>query len=217
MLPPLRNPMKDGAHIANLLNLAATEPTLRAECQAIEEMALELIALTEDVSRTPALWSARHSSDENINRGRAERRERLEKFNAIHLRPYTWHVELVGFGKEGPSFCDLPTSIGGPTGLMFTMIQLARIQLLDRLRKCAHCSIWFFALKPWARCHDKLCAKALERSRPGFKKRNKEYQGEYFRNHLSVNQDLYRKGLDPKAVRAIVKSRKQKRKKRKAA
>jgi hypothetical protein len=208
--------MKDGAHIADLLNLATTEPALRSECQAIEEMALELIALMEDVSRAPAYWGMRRSSDKNINRGRAERRARLEKFNAIHLRPHTWHVELTGWNKGVPVFDDLPTSTTSTPSLMFNLIQLARAQLLDRLRKCAHCGIWFFAKKPWARCHNEQCRKAVTRSKPGFQEDNKEYQRLYFRDKLSVNQELYRKGYSPSEVRALKKRCKQAKKRRAA-
>jgi hypothetical protein len=214
MLRPLRNSMKDGTHIAALLNLAATEPALRSECQAIEEMALELIALTEDVSRAPAFWGMRHSPDEEINRGRAKRRERLEKFNAIHLRPHTWHVELTGWNKGVPVFVDLPTSITSTPSLMFTLVQLARVQLIDRLRKCAHCEIWFFALKPWARFHNELCRKAAARSEPGFQEKNRDYQRNYFRESLSVNQDKYRDGFSPSEVRALNKKRKDRTKKK---
>jgi hypothetical protein len=209
---PLRTPMKEGARIAALLNLSAKEPLLREECRAIEGMALELSALTEEVSS--AMSSPRRSPGEIIRR-RAEREHRVEKFNATHLRPHTWTVELSGWREGTPVFFDRPSA--GKTTNLFTLIELARLQLLDRLRKCAHCGIWFFATKPWAIFHDTLCRKAAARSEPGFQERHRKYQGNYFRKKLSVNQKYYKAGLSPAQVRALKKRKSSNKKSRRAA
>jgi hypothetical protein len=193
--------MKEGAILARFLNLASAEPLLRSEGHAVEQVASQLTALTEDAFRRRVKLSS-----EEIARRRAEREKKLEQFNAL-LRPHTWELQLVGWSDKGtPVFCDLPSS--GTGAEMFILIQLARAQLLDRLRKCAKCGTWFFARRPRAKFCSTSCRKAEFRSTEEFQKQNEKYQKKYYRNKLSPNQEYYQKGLEPAEIRELKRKRK---------
>jgi hypothetical protein len=176
--------LKDGKFLARFLNEDQTEIGF-----VIERAVTQLAALTADSSPAP---------------------EAIEQFNADHMRPHTFHLELIGLNqKRIPVFVEFPT--GTTSDEMMIVIRLAREQLLDRLRRCDWCGIWFFAPKVWARFCSTQCQQEQFRSAPDFKKRNKKYQRDWFRKQASKNRELYRKDLTPKQVREFKRKHKEKR------
>jgi len=205
--------MEDGSSLARYLNRALAEPLLRSSVQPVERIVLRLTAMTDEISREWAAFTSRiKPSPDGITRVRSEQ---LRQFNAL-LEPHTWHLYAVGWRRKGdravPVFCDMPTlGTDSMADLMFSIIQLARAGLLDRLRKCAGCGIWFFARKPWAKFHSDACKKKTHRSTPEFKQKNKVDQRNYYRKTLSPYQRYYKKGLSPIEVRELLRSKEKKR------
>jgi hypothetical protein len=208
--------MNDGAYIANILNFAATEPSLQTTSENIAQVATQLTAMTKDVSRRFSAIGGPKISAKERARIRAEDEEKLNRFNAL-LLPHTWSLELVGWnnnnkgGRAVPVFVDMPNLASNAT-YMSMLIQLARAGLLDRLRKCAGCGKWFFARKPWGEFCSTACRKEKFRSTPEYQQENREFQRDYFRKKLSVNQKYYQKGLSPSEIRELRKKRKKRRK-----
>lgn len=200
--------MDEGAKVARFLNFAAAGPLLKREGRQVEEVAVQLRTMTDEVSRT--LASSERRSPEKMSPARiaisSEMDQRRRSFNAL-LEPHTWCLYLAGWNKKGtPVFVDMPT-LDGSGDWMLCLIRLARAHLVDRLRKCAQCGVWFFALTPWAQYCSTPCRKTHFRSNPEFQKRNTKYQRNYFRKQCSVNKDHYRKGLSPAEVRELKKGK----------
>jgi hypothetical protein len=53
--------------------------------------------------------------------------------------------------------------------------------LLDRLRRCAQCGIWFFASVPKAKFHSTACRQENFRSTLEYKEKNRAYQRDWYR------------------------------------
>jgi hypothetical protein len=209
--------MEDGRFLANYFNFANTEPRMRSFVEPVKQVAVQLAAMTNEFSRARAAFDAGvRKSAEEITRGRAEQDEKLRQFNAL-LEPHTWHLYLVGWngegGKAAPVFVDMPT-LGTQADLMFRLIQIARAGLINRLRICAGCGIWFFARKPWGKFHSDACKKATNRSTPEFKEANKNFQRKYYREKLSPYQRHYKRGLSPADVRELSRPKERKRAKK---
>jgi hypothetical protein len=199
----------DGAHLAKYLNLADTQPGMRALVEPLEKIVLQLRALSEEVVQN---WAAVKPRATFSVAAHEESEEKLRQFNSL-LEPHTWQIRLVGFneknGRAVPVFVELPT-LGTEANLMFRLVQLARAGRLHLLRRCAWCGIWFFARKRWAECHDKACSRARIRSMPEFKEKNREFQRKYYRNTLSPYQRHYGKGLSPAEVRNLLRTKERK-------
>jgi hypothetical protein len=196
----------DGEWLARYFNLATAYPQMRDRVAPLQEIVTRLSEMTAEVTRN---W-AELKPDATFSVSAHEETERKkEDFNAP-LRAQTWHIELDGFiernGKAVPSFIELPSE-GSEAGKMFRLIQLARAGLIDRLKKCAWCGIWFFARKSWAECHSKACYKAKTRSTEEFRERNRVDQVKYYRQKLSPYQRYYKKGLSPSEVRHLLRSK----------
>jgi len=82
--------------------------------------------------------------------------EDIQKVNKI-LHPYTWRVELLdvipGLPRKGSSktpiaylaWANSPTDSFSIGHLTKSVVTLARLRLLDRVRQCPHCARWFYA------------------------------------------------------------------------
>jgi hypothetical protein len=198
------DPVKEGASLANFLNLSSTEPLLASQIAVVQQVLLKLIELTAEVKQGPK----KYLSPKEVSFARAEWDDRLRHFNSL-LEPHTWNLHLIGWGPDGkPVFCDLPAS-GFDTSVIFKLIQIARAGFIDHFKKCelATCGVWFFARKRWGRFHSAKCKREAGRSTEEFKEAHRNYQQQYYRNTLSPHQDLYRKGLSPKEVRERMKTR----------
>lgn len=74
------------------------------------------------------------------------------------------------------------------------VIWLARMERLDRVRRCETCKIWFYAVVPKARFHSGDCRQAHHRATPEYREKNREYQRKYYRDILSPKTAKHLKG-----------------------
>lgn len=102
------------------------------------------------------------------------------------LRRYAWTVQLSSFGLEGrPIFTDHPTDAPEGCASIRSVIDLAKAGLLDRLRRCAYCRLWFFGIQSNAAYCSAPCRQQKYRSKPKVKARTRKYAREYYRNWIS--------------------------------
>ena len=81
-----------------------------------------------------------------------------------------WSVEEI---RNGESLTNFHCGI---------IITLAKFSMLDRIRTCAHCDIWFFGTGTY--CSPK-CKQAAYRGTPEFKAHANAYQKKYYKDVLS--------------------------------
>lgn len=125
---------------------------------------------------------------------RKEQEAALVPINAI-LADYPWVLRALGSRHGRPAFADWPTA--PPEDFhwaMRTVVWLARIGLLDRVRRCETCRIWFYAQVPKARFHSDECRQAHHRSTPEYQEKNREYMRTYYRDILSPKTAKHLKG-----------------------
>jgi hypothetical protein len=97
------------------------------------------------------------------------------------LQHYPWVLRFARVSRDGvPLFYELAAQ-----GPMEMIIQLARRGLLDRLRRCGHCSAWFFARTAWGTSCSTPCRQKKHRAKPEIKEKNKVYQRKYYKDILS--------------------------------
>ncbi len=197
---------EDGPFLAKYFNLATTEPRMRSLVEPLQRIVLQLRAMTDEVSRT---WAAVQPGVKYSASAHAEWEEKQRRFNAL-LEPHGFYLYLSGWtekdGKAVPVFCDMPT--GTKTTKVFQLIQLARKGLLERLRTCVQCGIWFFAGTPWAECCSKKCKKKKNDSKPGAKEKHNIQARYSYRKTASPHHEYYQKGFSPAEVRALLRKRK---------
>ena len=177
----------DGKVIAFWLNQPDSEWAKPKEKCAIEDLLSRLAEMMADVKRiVPNPNLSPREAVKRINAREALQAKQMKPINDI-LRRYTWIVELVGIGREGPCFVDFPAGIGSEALTAGTIIKLARVNLLDRVRKCAYgnCNKWFYATKTTKVYCSEKCQQDYNRSTPKFKERSRKYHKKYYRDFLS--------------------------------
>ena len=158
--------------------------------QQATDLVLALVALRERVIKGTSVAQA----EQEI----AAINEMLERY------PYVLRLGQVSRGGAFSFYERI-----SPGGLIEIIFRLARAGVLDRLRKCARCSEWFFARTPKGVFCKNSCRQAAFRAKPESVEENKNYQSKYFREQLSVNKKYYREGLSPAEVREVLKKRRQ--------
>ena len=175
----------DGKVLAFWLNQPDSEWAKPKEKCAIEDLLSRLAEMMADVKRiVPNPNRSPREAVKRINAREALQAKQMKPINDI-LRRYTWIVELVGIGREGPSFGH-PSRyrIGGSDSP--DDHQVARVNLLDRVRKCAYgnCNKWFYATKATKIYCSEKCQQDYNRSTPKFKERSRKYHKKYYRDFL---------------------------------
>jgi hypothetical protein len=155
-------------------------------------------------------------SRKEINRRDAEFEQAQMQLNAslASLASDAPILQVEGWDvKSRPTFHEIALGAADiRVHLVSRLFELIRAGLSDRVRKCAHCGVWFFARKPWAKFHPGgVCKEAAARSTDKFREHNLAYQTKYYKNWLSPYRDLYRKGHSTAEVRQIIRDRKRKR------
>jgi len=140
-----------------------------------------------------------------------------EEFGPINaeLELHPWVLRLVGFTSTGtPQFFNRYP--GGVTEQGQTwaemILTIARAGLIDRLRLCKQCKLWFFARRPESESCSKKCRQDYYRSKPEKKARHRNQASKHYREHLSPYSRYYRKGLSPKQVMKLLKAKGRRRK-----
>jgi len=177
-----------GTILAFHLNQPDSEWAKPEEKHAVEDLLLRLAEMATDVKRiVPNPNMPARVAVKRINAREARQARQMEPINKI-LQRYTWIVQLVAWGREGPFFADFawPSNSQGHS-VTWTVAKLARMNVLDRMRKCAYgkCSKWFYATKPKKIYCSTKCQQEYNRSTPKSKQRSRKYHKKYYRDVLS--------------------------------
>lgn len=105
------------------------------------------------------------------------------------LQKYPWVLRVFVSPDQGKlGFLKFPapgTEAEGQTWLRM-VVQLMEAGLLDRLRRCAHCGIWFYANRPKGKFHSTACRQVYFRSTAEYREQNREYQRKYYKDWRSA-------------------------------
>ncbi len=140
----------------------------------------------------------------------------VERFRELREKALAGtELRLVGFTSTGtPQFFNRYP--GGVTEQGQTwaemILTIARAGLIDRLRLCKQCKLWFFARRPESESCSKKCRQDYYRSKPEKKARHRNQASKHYREHLSPYSRYYRKGLSPKQVMKLLKAKGRRRK-----
>jgi hypothetical protein len=119
---------------------------------------------------------------------RHNRKMQIDSMNEV-LRRYPRIVQLVHIGKDGPTFFeafyDVRDTGSEAHSQMRAILLLARMGLINRMRKCDRCGEWLFAGLPKSRFCGRKCQQAKWHTLPEVRKKDREKQREYYRKHLS--------------------------------
>jgi hypothetical protein len=194
---PGPNPAHSGEFLAGWLNSDGWSYPVEAQ-QRLKSLLLELSGVREKAGT-------------GMEIGEAE----LGPVNKL-LKEYPWVLQLRSAHPSRTAKRSFLFFVNRPAGPMEQghtwlemILALMSSGLLDRLRTCANCGCWFYARLPKAKFHSIPCRQAHFRSTPEFQEKNKKYQGNYFRQELSVNKKYYREGLSRDEVRALKRKAKQ--------
>ncbi len=127
---------------------------------------------------------------ENARKGvKLEEKER-DSINAA-LRRYPWVLQLQGISSAGvPAFITFVEDESADEAQTWAKmaIDLTRANLLDRLRKCAHCQLWFFAKRPEAEYCSVKCRLAHFRTTERGKALNRKHQRQFYERHYAASR-----------------------------
>jgi hypothetical protein len=125
---------------------------------------------------------------ENWRKGVKLEEKEKDSINAA-LRRYPWVLQLQGISSAGvPGFADDESEGDEAQTYAKMAIDLARAKLLDRLRKCARCQLWFFAKRLESEYCSRNCYRAHYRGTEKYKVLNRKHQRQFYKRHYSANR-----------------------------
>jgi hypothetical protein len=142
----------------------------------------------ESKQRTLSFILQLASLRENARKGVKLEKKEKDSINAA-LRRYPWVLQLQGVTSAGvPGFAEDESEGDEAQTYAKMAIDLTRANLLARLRKCAHCQLWFFAKRPEGEYCSRNCYLANYRTTEKFKALNRKHQRQFYERHYSANR-----------------------------
>ncbi len=144
----------------------------------------------ESKQRTLAFILQLTALRENARKGVKLEEKEKDSINAA-LKRYPWVLQLQGVTSAAvPAFvlCEAYESADEAQTYAKMAIDLTRANLITRLRKCAHCQLWFFAERPEGEYCSRKCYRARYRTTEKFKALNRKHQRQFYQRHYSANR-----------------------------